>query len=108
VDLSQDLLITWSGGDAERQHVVIAGASYIPDMMDARAGAAFVCVARVAAGRFTVPSSVLSALPPGAAGNAAFLGVGGAAIKADRFTASGLDLGLITSMTLNAKDVTYK
>lgn len=58
---SQELTVTWGGGDPAKEYVVILGLSTNTDL---RAGAEFVCTERVSAGRFTIPSLVLANLPP--------------------------------------------
>ena len=54
----QDLTITWSSPDADRELVTIAGISIDGDVTPT----AFLCTERASAGRFTVPSWVLSAM----------------------------------------------
>ncbi|MCX6636411.1 MAG: hypothetical protein NT090_15235 [Acidobacteria bacterium] len=54
----QDLTITWSSPDADRELVTIAGISIDGDVTPT----AFLCTERANAGRFTVPSWVLSAM----------------------------------------------
>jgi len=99
VDRTQDLTVTWSGGNPDKEFVLIAGLS---DNSQAVAG--FLCTEKVSAGRFTVPAWVLSSIPatatftvggqslPGGA-----LAVGTAPLTSiGRFSATGLDFGVIT------------
>jgi hypothetical protein len=108
---SQDLLITWSGGDPAG-FVTIVGSS-ISSTTPPQVGASFVCLERVSAGRFAVPSIVLQILPPsGQAGGAGFtiplgfLTVGSSTTPA-RFTAPGLDLGVVGSFFSSSKGVGF-
>jgi hypothetical protein len=114
IDRSRDLTVTWSGGDAEREYVVIAGGVFIPDIPSMQVGAMFACTERMAAGRFTVPAAILSAMPAGSMPNATpLLAVGRAPLlalllKPQSFTARGVDAGYFTYLVLHVKDVTYK
>jgi len=112
VNRSQDLLVTWSGGDANAFAVIfgisLAGAS------GNSPGAAFSCLERASVGRFTVPSYILSALPvSGTAGGSGIevplsqLAVGLAGQPA-RFTATGLDTGYLSWSSLLLKGVNYR
>ena len=87
---SQDLPITWSGGDPNA-FVFITGYSVSADNV----GATFTCTERVSAGQFTVPSFVLSALPPSGSSEGVPLGgllVGTTPLPGpNKFTAPGLD-----------------
>ena len=56
---SEDVTVTWTGGDPDTQFVVISGHS----LPAAAVEGSFLCTERVEAGRFTVPSVVLSSLP---------------------------------------------
>jgi hypothetical protein len=105
---SEDLTVTWSG--AASGLVSITGHSGNPS---AHIGAGFHCVAPAAAGTFTVPSWVLSALP--ASGLASdipapvgFLMVGTTIISPSRFQARGVDAGYFDWRLLQMKNVTYQ
>ncbi|MGE5571163.1 MAG: hypothetical protein ACM3S5_19180 [Rhodospirillales bacterium] len=63
ISRTQDLTITWAGGDPNAEYVQIVGYSTLPG---GGAGAGFVCSAPVSAGSFTIPALVLGALPAGA------------------------------------------
>jgi hypothetical protein len=64
VNRSDGVTFTWTGG-APQTYVTISGrSSSVPDA-PASPSAAFACNIPVSAGRFTVPPSVLLALPPG-------------------------------------------
>jgi len=111
VNRNNDLLVTWSGGDPSKEYVTIFGASGIDVTGEGDAvGAIFFCIERNSAGRFTVPSYVLQALPVSAviSGSATgLLGVGSAG-EGNRFTATGLDIGNLQYSTSTAKTVNYK
>ena len=96
---SEDVTVTWTGGDPDTQFVVISGHS----IAAADVQGSFVCTERVEAGRFTVPSVVLSSLPvtrewttedesPTASLSVGTQPTAGAA----RFTAPGIDWGYFT------------
>ncbi len=99
-DRTQDLTVTWSGGASDQEFATIAGLSEANN----RVTSGFLCTEKVAAGKFTVPSWVLSNLPksgvfaldattnvPGG-----IVGVGTASFpSAGRFTANGLDFGAL-------------
>ena len=61
VNRSQPLTVTWTGGDPTAV-ISISGNSTTSD----GASAGFVCTAPVSAGTFTIPVSILQALPPSA------------------------------------------
>jgi hypothetical protein len=86
VDRSQNLTVTWTGGNAG-SYVFVTGVSTskatatIPSVE-----AGFTCLAAAGDGKFTVPSYILSALPPGS---------GGVGMQNDfqtKLSASGLDI----------------
>jgi hypothetical protein len=97
-DRTQSLSVTWSGGITDKEFVMIVGLSAN------QATAGFLCTAQVSAGQFTVPAWVLSSLPASGTftqGNQTFptglLGVGTAPFtNVGRFSASGLDFGVLT------------
>src|SRR6185436_11222675 len=57
-DRSQDLTVTWSGGSADKEVVLIVGASG----SDLATGG-FLCTEKVSAGKFTVPAWVMTNMP---------------------------------------------
>jgi hypothetical protein len=107
---SQGQLVTWAGGDPA-SNVLILGFSTVTG---ANGGREFLCVAPTSAGKFTVPASVLLALPTStstsiptsAAAVTGAFGVGYS--KSNTFTAPGLDLGTIVGLGLNLTTVSYK
>ncbi|MFN7993335.1 MAG: hypothetical protein U0Q18_07025 [Bryobacteraceae bacterium] len=60
INRARDLTVRWTGGDPEKEFVVIVGLSV--DATSQILGS-FVCAERPAAGQFTVPASILSHLP---------------------------------------------
>jgi uncharacterized protein (TIGR03437 family) len=94
---SQDLTVTWNGGDSSKEYVVVGAASYDTTQ---EVGAIITCMERASAGRFTIPSWLLSTLPasgifPGTSlpkGNV-YLG-SSSILEPTRFQAQGLDVGL--------------
>jgi hypothetical protein len=110
-DRTQDLTVTWSGGNPDKEFALIVGLS-----TGTQATVAFLCTEKVSAGRFTVPAWVLSTIP--ASGNfalggqtlqAGLLGVGTASFpNAGRFTATGLDFGVFTYEQATIRLVPYQ
>jgi hypothetical protein len=106
---SQDLTITWSGGDPARQFVAITGVS----MSASGAAAGFECRQTIDAGSFTVPSRILSALPVTASGPLS-LPLGsffvGTSLYGDatHFEAPGIDIGHLTFTEYFSKPVRYQ
>jgi hypothetical protein len=101
VNRSQGVTVTWSGGDPS-SYANISGASFTAGGV----GASFMCIERVAAGRFTVPPAVLLALPPSAGDIPGFLLVG-STTNPSRFNANGLDAGYIVATSSSGKTVPY-
>jgi hypothetical protein len=107
ISRSQDLRITWSGGDPAT-YVYVIGNSPIDST--ANTGAEFVCVAQNAAGGLTVPAPILSALPVSSNISAVSLPImfpGGELIvnasTTIRSSAPGLDVFLVGTSSGDAK-----
>lgn len=98
---SSDLRINWTGGDPS-SFVYMSGMSF-----NNQVGAMFICYERASANGFTIPSYVLSLLPPSSGQIPGFLSVGGATSPA-RFTARDLDAGYITASSTTQKTVTWR
>jgi len=101
---NQNLTVTWSGGDPS-SFVYVLGQSPLDASGD---GAEFVCVAQNAAGGLTVPSAILSALPPSANTTLAGFSVPGGILVVNattitRQSAAGLDVFLSGTTTGDAK-----
>jgi hypothetical protein len=116
VTRSSGQAVTWSGG-TPGTYVTISGFSgaSINNSTTNFAGAFFFCTAPVSAGSFTVPASVLLALPP--TGSITQQGVSIAlpsslsisnSSNPVTFTATGLDQGVLYGTYTVANQVTYK
>jgi uncharacterized protein (TIGR03437 family) len=107
ISRSAGVTVQWSGADAGREFVEITGSSVA---LSAARGAGFVCRQRASAGTFTVPASVLSALPPSQTQEqipSGLLSVGTVS-RTVRFTAPGLDIGLVNYSAANTRMVSYR
>jgi uncharacterized protein (TIGR03437 family) len=112
INRSQDLEITWSGGDPNGFVAISAvGIATGPAGPDANSpGAAVLCLERTSAGRFRVPSFVLQALPaspPNSILPSGFMLVGATGVPV-RFSAPNLDAGYLTFRTLSGKGVSVR
>jgi len=97
VDRSQPLNITWTGGTPGAL-VSILGNSAVAAGATSDIGVAFTCWADAMQGSFTVPASVLSALPASYTDNRAHAHGNLQVVQAfygNTFTATGLDYGVI-------------
>jgi uncharacterized protein (TIGR03437 family) len=108
VQRSQGVTVNWSGVDAAAL-VEIRGVSAPAD--PALPSVTFFCVEKASAGQFTVPPSVLLSLPPAgsyteATGRALGLSVGVTGVV--RFTAPGVDAGLLRFNSLFGRSVTFQ
>lgn len=110
VGIGSPLAITWNAtGAAANDLIVITGNSATINPI---AGVAFTCYERASAGRFTVPAEVTLALPRSETiqgtptGSLAVASV--PFTDANRFTATGLDIGTITYSTADSKNVSYQ
>lgn len=106
VPRSANLTITWSGG---ADLVTITGFS---SLSSPQVGAVFICTAQASLGSFTIPSLVLSLLPPSTSSQGVptgFLAVGGdTGVGTNRFTATGIDVGYFYSVVLATQNVNYQ
>ena len=107
----QDLTLMWTGGDASKEFVFIAGESV---NKDDGVGGSFVCAAPVEAGRFTVPSRILRLLPSNSDSAASelptgllFLGTGSWSARG-RFSAPGLDGGYFGYWNQRVRNVDFR
>jgi uncharacterized protein (TIGR03437 family) len=103
VTRAQGVTVQWSGGD-QNSFVQVSGSSATTNN-NQPVGAFFNCVAPVSAGQFTVPATVLQALP--AASSGATLTVTNYTYP-KVFTASGLDLALVNAYVAYTSAVTYQ
>jgi hypothetical protein len=100
---TQDLTVTWTGGTANELVYIFGGSA----RSNPTVGGFFVCYERAQAGRFSIPSWVLSTLPPSQAGGGQ-LAVGSVSLDPPRFTATGIDVGSISYSNVNLKTVNYQ
>jgi uncharacterized protein (TIGR03437 family) len=101
VNRANGLTVTWTGG-APNTYVELVGESATDKNFTS--GAAFGCSAPATAGTLTVPPSVLQVLPAGPFGALLF----SLDATPTTFTASGLDLGFVTSNREMAIFVTFQ
>lgn len=107
VNRTQNLSITWSGG-ASNDLVVITGTS---TNTNPTVGGSFICYSTAAAGGFTVPSWVLSALPVSSViegSPTGMLMVGSTSSEPSRFNASGIDIGVVSYFNYGGKSVNFQ
>jgi hypothetical protein len=86
IDRSQNLKVTWTGGNADSYVYVTGVSTSKATSATPSATLGFTCLVNASDGQVTVPSYILSALPPG---------TGGMGIQNDfypKFSASGLDI----------------
>lgn len=110
VNRSQDLNITWTGGQSGSL-VLMIGTSIVSDSVTG----SFICMADGAAGRFAVPSAVLSSLPATAGGGGVGVQIGTPTgllmlmnSTATRVNIPGLDISYFTTGVLNGKSVRFQ
>jgi uncharacterized protein (TIGR03437 family) len=107
INRNAGLTLNWSGGDAG-QTVVILGFS--TDQQSKNSGG-FMCLAPASAGTFTVSPNVLADLPGTPASlnedtiSVGLLGMFSVPTDPQKFTASGLDAGIVFQTALTAKTV---
>ena len=101
VTLADGLTVNW-GGVLGSNVILIEGVSATDKTLTN--GAGFSCAAPASAGTFTVPPAVMLALPAGSYGTVYFKPV----IGPVGFTASGLNLGYVTSNLLTAIPTTFQ
>jgi len=107
IERTRGVEITWTGGAGT--FVTMLGFS---TPMNPAVSAAFLCVERAEAGRFTVPPHILLALPPSAAAASALAPTGVLAVGISgtpvRFTAEGLDAGYLSYASVLGKTVMFR
>ena len=103
---SQDQKVTWSGGSPD-QFVAVLATSADPKL---GAGMQVICTDRADAGQITVPSWVLSTMPPTGQSQTAFLGsIGlGSTSQPVRFQASGVNFGFFNWATLQLQVASFQ
>jgi uncharacterized protein (TIGR03437 family) len=109
---SQDLTVTWTGGDSAKEYVVVGATSLD---MARRVGAGIACMERASAGQFTIPSWLLSTLPassgpsPGGSlpnGRVEFSTY--TIVEPARFQAQGIDVGNFGYEVINYKFAAFQ
>jgi hypothetical protein len=107
VQRGQGVTVNWSGVDAGAL-VEIRGVSAPND--PSAAAVTFFCVEKASAGQFTIPPSVLLSLPasPGSgAANGSTLGLSVGVTGSTRFTAPGVDAGLLRYSSMFGRGVSF-
>jgi len=102
LDRTQPLIIQWSGGTAGT-YVDIVGSTEFGGSASAGGSIRFECSAPQSSGQFTIPPSVLLALPPEPSGILQVSTVGGEAIQVP-----GLDAGLFSTSNASRVSVAWK
>ncbi|MCX6636034.1 MAG: hypothetical protein NT090_13280, partial [Acidobacteria bacterium] len=104
---SEDLTVTWTGGDSAKEYVVVGVASFDTTR---KVSAEVTCVERASAGRFTIPSWLLSTLPatsglfPGTSLPYGMVGITTYTIvEPARFQTQGIDVGYFGYELINFK-----
>jgi hypothetical protein len=109
---SQDLTVTWAGGDSAKEYVVVGATSANATN---RIGAGIRCIERASAGRFTIPAWLLSTLPassgtvPGTSlspGRVEFSTY--SIVEPARFQAPGIDVGYFGYELINFKFAAFQ
>jgi uncharacterized protein (TIGR03437 family) len=104
VQRGQGVTVNWSGADSSSL-VEIRGIS-ISNAPPA-SGVSFFCAEKASAGQFTIPPAVLLSLPA-SSGKGTTLGLSVGAVRGTRFTAPGIDLGLLRFTALFGRNVNYR
>ena len=103
---SNSLTVRWTGGDPSG-FIYIAGSS---TNVAGNAGASFYCFANQSAGSFSVPPSVLLAIPVSTSISGVPSGalIVGSVSSTTRFAATGIDFGFVNSLEQVVKLVDYQ
>ncbi|MGB6943170.1 MAG: hypothetical protein WBE37_12285 [Bryobacteraceae bacterium] len=102
IDRSQNLKVTWTGGNPDSYVYVTGVSTSKATSTTPSVTLGFTCLVKASDGQVTVPSYILSALPPGS---------GGTAIQNDiyaQFSASGLDITSADGEVSFRNNSTYK
>jgi len=108
VTRSSGLTVNWtvSGGDTSKLVAMIMGGN--ADTIDNRSEV-FLCTASAAAGTFTVPSVILSRVPPTRSGSLGLVGIGMLPTQPQAtFQATGLNSGFADSLAMNVQFMTFQ
>jgi uncharacterized protein (TIGR03437 family) len=115
IDRTRDVTINWQGGDANG-YIAIIGASTSGDSTQpsTQVTGTFGCTAKGASGSFTVPSWVLSALPPTGTLTQSNIQVSNGFFLVGKypefhaFSATGLDKAYFSNLVLSGLNTVYK
>jgi len=114
VPLSGDLTVTWTGGNPNLQNGQVTIGGYSAANTNFNQLELFQCTAPLAAGQFTIPGWVLSALPPAGSGvndtikyPLAWIWIG-QYNNPTAFSATGLTKGMMTDIFYNGLGVYYQ
>ena len=109
---SEDLTVTWTGGDSAKEYVVVGGTSFDTTR---KVSAEITCVERASAGRFTIPSWLLSTLPatsglfPGTSLPYGMVGIiTYTIVEPARFQTQGIDVGYFGYKVMTYKLVAFR
>jgi len=107
---SQDLTVTWTGGDSAKEYVVVGASSYDTTR---QVGAGITCMERASAGRFTIPAWLLSTLPatvslPGTLPKGYVEFRTYPIVEPARFQAQGIDVGYFGYELVNWKFAAFQ
>jgi uncharacterized protein (TIGR03437 family) len=109
---SQDLTVTWTGGDSAKEYVVVGATSYD---MTREVAAEITCMERASAGRFTIPAWLLSTLPASSGlfpGTSLPRGIVNFStytiVEPARFQAEGIDVGYFGYEVINFKFAAFQ
>jgi uncharacterized protein (TIGR03437 family) len=109
---SQDLTITWTGGDDTQEFVMVGASVSVPGLIAQKAQAMVIvgCAQRPSAGKMVIPAAILSALPAtGSDPSASSLAVVRAPLlESSRVGITGLDAAYLSYAQINENTVTYK
>jgi uncharacterized protein (TIGR03437 family) len=110
IDRNTPLTITWSGGDPSQTVAILGGSSN----QKSKQSGSFYCFAPASAGSFVIPANILVDLQPtgstiGTSDTIGMLAVGALPMSSpQKFTASGLDSGMVFYTSISAQSVTVK
>jgi uncharacterized protein (TIGR03437 family) len=114
IQRANGLTVTWSGADPAAT-IIINGFSIGGSSTSNSSGAGFSCTAPAGSSEFTVPATVLLALPASASLGSSILTIPGGSVSVIAsstpvaFTASGLDYGFsVASISISDLTVTYR
>jgi uncharacterized protein (TIGR03437 family) len=113
VTRSAGQLVTWSGGDPSGTVVMSGSSILLGTALDGSdsVGAFFTCTSPVSTGKFTIPAIVLLSLPASDTSSIIPIPTGEMSIGTSTFvpfSATGIDVGEITTSVSSGKSVTYQ